>query len=205
MVQAVQAADPSRIAGFHAGTDSGITGIALQYDYTLAVPAKKKTQGGPGKDTSGRAAFDWMTANTKQGVISVCHIGDIAGSANLNYSMAVFLSAASELTWFAFSSAEKAADDPAWEACSAGAGSTWPSFPTWCSGMGYTPEYDQPLGAPDGPAVKTQGKKTVDEVTRSFGGGKVKVVVDLQGDTCEISWSDGSFTTCGGKAGQGGI
>ena len=200
MVRALQAADTSLIAGLHSGSESGYTDIGLLYTYTLAKPAKVKAAapGIPGKDTSGRAAFDWMQTNTKAGVLSMCHMGDVAFSASVNYSLAVFLAGATPLTYFGFSSDTKGTNDAPWVACSAGGSDAWPVFPTWCSGMGYTREYDLALGAPDGPAVPSRGKKTVDEVTRTFGGKAVTVVVDLQGDTCLISWADGSTTECGG-------
>jgi len=204
MVRALQAAGPDLIAGLHSGSESGYTDIALLYSYTLAKPAKVKPAPAgvriPGKDTSGRAAFDWMQKNTAAGVLSICHMGDVAQSAAVNYSLAVFLAGASPLTYFGFSSDTKGTGDAPWVACSAGGSDDWPVFPTWCSGMGWTREYDLALGAPDGPAQKSKGKKTVDEVTRTFGNKAVTVVVDLQGDSCLISWADGSTTECGGKA-----
>lgn len=105
MVQALQAADTDLIAGLHSGSDSGYTGIDLLYSYTLAKPAKVKQVAIPGKDTSGRAAFDWMQTNTNAGVISICHMGDVAYSANVNYSLAVFLAGATPLTYFGASPA----------------------------------------------------------------------------------------------------
>lgn len=191
-VAAMQAAVPGKIVGFH--TESllaGANGFSASMDYTFAVPAKKAA---PGKDTSGKAAVAWLDANYAAGVTSFAHIGDIAGGADMTYSLAVFLAGVNNNSFFAFSSAEKTA--PAWEQCWDGGSPTAPVFPTWCSGQGWTPDFARPLGEPRGAAAPTGGGK--DEVTRAFASGTT-VTVELSGTTCTIAWADGAQTVCAGK------
>ena len=189
-VAAMQAAVPSKIVGFHTTSAlSGANGFSAAMDYTFAVPGGKK--GAPGKDTSGKAAVAWLDANYAARVISLAHIGDVAGGADQVYSLAVFLAGANNMSYFAFSSAEKTA--PAWEQCWDGNSPTWPIFPTWCSGQGYSADFARPLGAPTGPATPTGNGK--DEVKRSFASG-THVTVELSGSACSISWADGATTTC---------
>jgi len=202
-VAAMQAAVPGKIVGFH--TDSslaGANGFSAAMDYTFAVPAKKASTSSstaaaaaaPGKDTSGKAAVAWLDANFAAGVTSFAHIGDVAGGADMIYSLAVFLAGANNNSYFAFSSAEKTA--PAWEQCWDGGSPTAPVFPTWCSGQGWSPDFARPLGEPRGKAKPTGGGK--DEVTRAFASG-TSVTVELSGVACTIAWADGAQTVCAGK------
>ena len=92
---------------------------------------------------------------------------------------------------FAFSSANKTED--AWRQCWDGGSPTFPIFPTWCSGQGWSADFARPLGAPPGPAVPTGGKKG--EVTRTFASG-TKVTIEAKGAACSIAWADGHTTTC---------
>ena len=192
-VRAMQAAVPNKIVGFHT-ENAPFAGASAAMSYTFAEPGKKKQtgmhDGKPGKDTSGLAAVAWLDANAAAGTISFAHIGDVAGGPDQVYSLAVFLAGAYNQSYFAFSSAEKSA--AAWVQCDPGA-ATWPAFPTWCTGQGYSPDYDRPLGEPLGPRVATGGK--LDEVTRSFKSG-TQVTVQLSGDACTIAWADGAETTC---------
>jgi hypothetical protein len=190
-VRAMQTAAPDKIVGFHTGSKP-FSGVSAYMDYTFAVPTTKASSrnGGAAKDTSGKAAVAWLDANAAAGATSFAHIGDVAGGANQIYALAVFLSGAYNQSYFAFSSAEKTA--PAWEQCSPGA-PTWPVFPTWCTGQGYTADYDRPLGEPLGPKVRTGGPR--DEVSRSFASG-TKVTVQLSGSACLIAWADGATTSC---------
>ena len=191
-VRAMQAAAPGKIVGFHTSA-TPFAGASAYMDYTFAVPvgpARAGRSSGAKKDTSGKAAVAWLDANAAAGAVSFAHIGDVAGGADQVYALAVFLAGAYNQSYFAFSSAEKAA--PAWEQCSPGA-PTWPAFPTWCTGQGYTPDYDRPLGEPLGPRTRTGGAR--DEVTRAFRSG-TRVTVELSGAACSIAWSDGATTTC---------
>lgn len=189
-VAAMQAAVPNKIVGFHTSSSlSGSNGFSAAMDYTFAVPGGKK--GAPGKDTGGKAAVAWLDANYAARVISLAHIGDVAGGADQVYSLAVFLAGANNMSYFAFSSAEKTA--PAWQQCWDGGSPTYPVFPTWCSGQGYSADFSRPLGAPTGPAMPTGNGK--DEVTRNFASG-THVTVELSGAACSISWADGATTTC---------
>ena len=193
-VRAMQAAVPNKIVGYHT-ENAPFAGASAAMSYTFAVPGKKKHPtslqvGKPGKDTSGLAAVAWLDANAAAGTISFAHIGDVAGGSDQVYSLAVFLAGAYNQSYFAFSSAEKTA--PAWQQCDPAA-ATWPVFPTWCTGQGYSPDYDRPLGEPLGPRVVTGGK--LDEVTRSFRSG-TKVTVELSGSACSIAWADGATTSC---------
>ena len=195
-VAAMQAAVPGKIVGFHTETSlAGSNGFSAAMDYTFAVPSKKAAAvaAAPGKDTSGKAAVAWLDANFAAGVTSFAHIGDVAGGADMVYSLAVFLAGASNNSYFAFSSAEKTA--PAWQQCWDGGSPTAPVFPTWCSGQGWSPDFARPLGEPRGAAAPTGGGK--DEVTRTFASGTT-VTVELSGDTCTIAWADGAQTVCAG-------
>ena len=192
-VRAMQAAVPDKIVGFHTES-TPFSGASAYMDYTFAEPSKKrllrKVTGKPNKDTSGKAAVEWLDANAAAGAISFAHIGDVDGGADQVYSLAVFLAGVYDQAYFAFSSAEKTA--PAWVQCDPAA-PTWPAYPTWCTGQGYTADYDRPLGAPLGPRSATGGAR--DEVTRSFASG-THVTVELSGSACTIAWADGTTTTC---------
>jgi hypothetical protein len=59
--------------------------------------------------------------------------------------------------------------------------------------MGFSPDYERPLGAPAGPAAPTGGARG--EVARSFASG-TRVTVELKGSRCLIAWSDGAETVC---------
>ena len=196
-VAAMQAAVPGKIVGFHTESSlAGANGFSAAMDYTFAVPAKKAAAvaAAPGKDTSGKAAVAWLNANFAAGVTSFAHIGDVAGGADMMYSLAVFLAGANNNSYFAFSSAEKTA--PAWEQCWDGGSPTAPVFPTWCSGQGWSPDFARPLGEPRGAAAPTGAGK--DEVTRAFASGTT-VTVELSGNTCTIAWADGAQTVCAGR------
>ena len=194
-VAAMQAAVPGKIVGFHTESSlAGANGFSAAMDYTFAVPGKKARGAAPGKDTSGKAAVAWLDANFAAGVTSFAHIGDVAGSADMVYSLAVFLAGANNNSYFAFSSAEKTA--PAWQQCWDGGSPTAPVFPTWCSGQGWSPDFARPLGEPHGAAAPTGGGK--DEVTRTFASGTA-VTVELSGSACMIAWADGAQTVCAGR------
>lgn len=188
-VQAMQAARPDKIVGFHTESSlKGSNGFSAAMDYTFAVPGKKS---GPGKDTSGQAGVDWLNSNYAAGVISFAHIGDVDQGTDMKYSLAVFLAGVNPLSYFAFSSTNKTED--AWRECWDGGSATWPVFPTWCSGQGGSVDYSRPLGEPLGPATPTGGK--LNEVTREFKSGTA-VTVQLLGSSCSIKWADGHQTIC---------
>ena len=132
-----------------------------------------------------------MNANYAAGVISFAHIGDIDQGVDMIYSLAVFLAGVNNRSYFAFSSADKT--EAAWMQCWDGGSSTYPLFPTWCSGQGGSADFLRPLGEPLGPATVTGGGKN--EVTRVFKSG-TRVTVQLLGTTCTIAWGDGHTTTC---------
>lgn len=199
-VQAMQTACPNKIVGFHTSSSmKGDNGFTAAMDYTFAVPSKRRQRqqrrrlgfGGPGKDTSGQAGLDWMTANYAAGVISFAHIGDIDQGVDMIYSLAVFLAGVNNRSYFAFSSADKS--EAAWMECWDGGSLTYPLFPTWCSGQGGSADFSRPLGEPLGPATSTGGRGN--EVSRTFKTG-TKVTVQLLGTTCTIAWADGHTTVC---------
>ena len=193
-VQAMQAAAPNKLVGFHTQSAlSGANGFSAAMDYTFAQPSKKRfLRSGPGKDTSGEAGVAWLDANGAAGVLSLAHIGDVDQGVDYKYALACFLAGANNRSFFAFSSAEKTA--PAWEQCWDGGSPTAPVFPTWCSGQGWSADYARPLGEPTGPATSTGGAKK--EVQRSFASG-TRVTVELTGSSCTIAWADGHTTVCG--------
>lgn len=160
-------------------------------DYTIAEPNATKAKKGGGLD--GAAAVAWLDANHAAGVLSLSHMGATLYDANQNYSLAVFLAGANELSYYAFSSSYKDPATPSWLDCSPQGAPTWPAFPTWCAGMGWSPDYSRPLGAPDGPAAKTGGARG--EVARGFASG-TRVTVELEGSRCLIAWADGASTVC---------
>jgi hypothetical protein len=154
-VVAMQAAAPDKWVGFH--TESflaGSNGFSAAMIYTLAAPGKKSSGSGrvggralqkPSKDLSGAAAVAWMQNNTEAGVLSLCHIGALDQDADYTYALAVFLAGASNLTYFAFSDNYKGTSTPAWEDCWDGGSPTAPVYPTWCSGQGWSADFDRPL------------------------------------------------------------
>ena len=97
-VQAMQAAVPDRLVGFH--TDSGLSGangFSAAMDYTFAVPSSKKPKPGK-KDLSCAAGISWLAANGGAGVMSLAHIGDVDQGPDYTYSLACFLAGANELS-----------------------------------------------------------------------------------------------------------
>jgi hypothetical protein len=191
-MQALQKAAPNLIIGFHTGSDlfGSALGTAAAMDYTFAEPNATKVKKGGGMD--GDSAVSWLDGNYAGGVISLAHMGATMYSAEQNYSLAVFLAGANALSYYAFSSSDKSPYSPAWADCAPMA-PTWPVFPTWCAGMGFSPDFFRPLGAPAGPATPTGGARK--EVVRKFASGTT-VTVELKGSRCRISWADGAVTTC---------
>lgn len=187
-VQAMQAAVPDKIVGFHTSSAlAGANGFSMAMDYTFASPKVKA----PGKGTSCDAGVAWLDANAVAGVLSFAHIGDVDQGPDMIYSLACFLAGANDASYFAFSSANKT--EELWRECWDGGSPTAPVFPTWCSGQGWSADYARPLGPPTGPRTPTGGGKG--EVTRSFASG-TKVTIELNGPKCEIAWADGHMTTC---------
>eukprot|EP00935_MAST-01C_sp_MAST-1C-sp1_P000269 g269.t1 len=98
-----------------------------------------------------------------------------------NATLAAFLVAAGEYSYFSFSTKTK----------QLGAGFCGGPTPTWCYGMGWSDDFLRPLGGPpDGPA-----NRSGDTYTRTFGGGKTKVMLEI-GQACRIDWVDGHATVC---------
>ena len=196
-VQAMQAAVPDKIVGFHTSSAlAGANGFSMAMDYTFAkVPKKlssgKVTVGAPGKDLSCSAGVAWLDANAAAGVLSFAHIGDVDQGPDMIYALACYLAGANDASYFAFSSANKT--EAAWQECWDGGSPTAPVFPTWCSGQGWSADYARPLGAPTGPRTPTGNGK--EEVSRTFASG-TKVTIELKGPRCQIAWADGHVTTC---------
>ena len=118
------------------------TGAAM--DYTFAQPnasASGKKKGG----LSGADAVAWLAGNAAAGVLSLAHMGATLFDANQNYSLAVFLAGANELSYYAFSSNYKDPATPSWLDCSPQGAPTWPVFPTCVRGAVLTPPWLRPL------------------------------------------------------------
>ena len=97
-VQAMQAAAPDKIVGFH--TESGLAGangFSAAMDYTFAQPGAKPAKPGK-KDMSCEAGIAWLDANSAAGVMSLAHIGDVDQGPNYKYSLACYLAGANELS-----------------------------------------------------------------------------------------------------------
>jgi hypothetical protein len=191
---AMQAARPDLIVGFDEtnGVPSGAAGFRAAMDYSLCAPTVPGRP--PPRLNSGLDAYRWLQANGDAGVISLAHDGADAPNDGLyNYSLSVFLAGmhATTPSYFAFCSMRK--DAPLWEDCWDGGSDEAPVFPTWCAGMGASPDFQRPLGATLGPAAPTG--RPGDEVARSFAGGTT-VTVQLSGEACLIAWGDGHRTVC---------
>lgn len=97
-VQAMQAAAPDKIVGFHTDSDlSGANGFSAAMDYTFAVASAKKPKPGK-KDASCKAGVAWLAANGGAGVMSLAHIGDVDQGPDYKYSLACYLAGANELS-----------------------------------------------------------------------------------------------------------
>jgi hypothetical protein len=97
-VQAMQAAAPDKIVGFH--TDAGLAGangFSAAMDYTFAQPGAKPAKPGK-KDMSCAAGIAWLDANSAAGVMSLAHIGDVDQGPDYTYSLACYLAGANELS-----------------------------------------------------------------------------------------------------------
>jgi hypothetical protein len=97
-VQAMQAAVPDRIVGFH--TEAGLAGsngFSAAMDYTFAQPGAKPAKPGK-KDLSCEAGIAWLAANGAAGVMSLAHIGDVDQGPAYTYSLACYLAGANELS-----------------------------------------------------------------------------------------------------------
>ena len=145
-LQALQAAAPDKIVGFHTGCDlfGASLGTGAAMDYTFAQPnasASGKKKGG----LSGADAVAWLAGNAAAGVLSLAHMGATLFDANQNYSLAVFLAGANELSYYAFSSNYKDPATPSWLDCSPQGAPTWPVFPTCVRGVAQTPPRLRPL------------------------------------------------------------
>ena len=193
---AMQAARPDLIVGFDEtnGLPSGAAGFRAAMDYSLCAPTVPGRA--PPRLNSGLDAVRWLQANGDAGVISLAHDGaDEPNDGLYNYSLSVFLAGMHETTpsYFAYCSMRK--DAPLWQDCWDGGSEEAPAFPTWCAGMGASPDFQRPLGPPLGPAAPTG--RPGDEVTRSFASGTT-VTVALSGESCLIAWGDGHRTVCAG-------
>jgi hypothetical protein len=97
-VQAMQAAAPGKIVGFHTDSDlAGANGFSAAMDYTFAQPSAKQPKPGK-KDLSCKAGIAWLAANGAAGVMSLAHIGDVDQGPDYTYSLACYLAGANELS-----------------------------------------------------------------------------------------------------------
>ena len=174
------AAGADKIVGFHLDAPAP-AGIALAQTYTFAAPGR------------GLEALAWLDSNAAAGKISLAHAQTSYGTAALNYSLAVFLVGAYNMSFFAFSAGPQPGRG-AEEFCNPHSDGGPPVYPTWCAGQGYIADFDRALGEPLAPAAPTGGGTS--EVRRAFASGTV-VTVELVGSACEIAWSDGAKTSCG--------
>merc|ERR1712217_450106 len=117
-------------------------------------------------------------------------LGTCSQCGHVRSALAAFLIGAGERTYFAFS----AKGDPH------GPGAqgpdfcdphsqTAPAFPTWCSGMGWTDEFDRPLGRP-----LEQAQRLSDGTwQRRFAAG-TNVSLNVGEKACQIDWADGTVS-----------
>lgn len=96
-VQAMQAATPDKIVGFHTSSDLTANGFSAAMDYTFATPSAKQPKPGK-KDLSCKAGMAWLAANSAAGALSLAHIGDVDQGPDYKFSLACFLAGANELS-----------------------------------------------------------------------------------------------------------
>jgi hypothetical protein len=181
MLAAVQASRPGKVLGYHT-TETMNTGLQMVQTYTF--------------DAS-KTSLKWLRDAAAAKLITLAHAQTDRNNAHgdhFNSSLAAFLIGASEHQYFAFSGSPTKAGGPT------GAGAafcdprtpTAPTYPTWCTGMGWGDEFSRPLGAPIGPAAVTSNGALH---TRSFASG-TNVTLRLGGKVeCRIEWADGGPPT----------
>ena len=134
--------------------------------------------------SASKKSLDWLNEMKEANMIAEAHAQTAVGGKrdHVNASLAAFLIGAYEKSYFAFSTSPGAGYHPFCDG----------TAPTWCYGMGWIDEFSKPLGKPLSDAVVSRGGMHYE---RKFASG-TNVTLDLEENSCEILWADGSATIC---------
>ena len=149
-----------------------------------ASPALKVQLSQVYKFSASKKSLDWLNEMKEANMIAEAHAQTAVGvkGDHVNASLAAFLIGAYEKSYFAFSTNPGAGYHPFCDG----------TDPTWCYGMGWIDEFSKPLGKPLSDAVVSRGGMYYE---RKFASG-TNVTLDLEENSCEILWADGSATIC---------